>query len=573
MAIKLTEEEVQLFYNNGFFDEDISNAINEAKENGLTDKQIRKNIDNKIKELGGEVKFNPFGATPEELNEEYKKLAQEKLDARNEWENAHPHISRLQEDYLPFYRANRTALERRADYGLNIPKEELTKSLTNEAGQAVIPYINLGRDAALTYFTKGKRGFLPTILTDMGISAVQSSTADALDEISKNGVENALEKARNGLINGGETAGGISLLVNSLPYAKKIPAVKNAADYLDRVGSGLSRGFLESFAMGKNVVDRLKTGPRGTEISKKADYYGDPEYLNNIARRFKDGLSTFKNQEREAFNTAKDALIKNNKNEVDISLILDDTFKNLFDSGLIDENGVTRAGARAVNLQTFLDDINAYRGKKMSVENLQNFKTDILDDIIDYRPEAGKNLNKATSKLQNIAKGARYNINSLLQETLGPTYAQANKKIANILDVLDKTPELKDLTNTNNIDTLANKLKQAGTVRFQTRKELNNLENLMAKNGVKISDNSLVDDILDFQAAKEIKERIRTGQDADKRNIARKAFIQPATEFYIDRIIPAAKEIRKISPTIQSLLKPMTIKNISNMVTAYKEDK
>jgi hypothetical protein len=62
---------------------------------------------------------------------------------------------------------------------------------------------------------------------------------------------------------------------------------------------------------------------------------------------------------------------------------------------------------------------------------------------------------------------------------------------------------------------------------------------------------------LDYNAAKDIKERIRTGLGANFKNIPRRSLIQPMTEFYIDRVIPVLPLLQKTNKNVQKLLPPL----------------
>lgn len=532
MAIYLTEEQIQKFIDNGISEAQIGFTIEDDRANGKTDEEIMKSINSQLKKFEG----------------------QEKVAERQAYEQAHPIISNIQQDFQPGYRRMGKTWENQAKYGNDIPAKENIKAYLQE----LVPAANIATTALTGGITAGTRPLLQQAGRAALQGAIQGGVLGASHDIGDNGLRaQNINEALKGI-----TAG--SLIGGSIPYAgaglgKVGGAIASSpvGQYVGRVAGGAKRGLLESFAMGKEVMDRLANGPRGTEISKQADYYGKPEFLNDIANRFKGGLDTFRAQEKEEFRTARDNLIKNNQDNFDISDIIKKTYDDLTESGLIDSEGLTRTGHHAVNLRTLIDDLADYEGKQLNADALQKLKTEILDDIIDYRPEAGKNLNNATKSLQNVAKNARYNINSLLQETLGPAYKAANQKISKVLNVLDNIPELKTLTNTDNIDTLAGKLKQAGTQRFETQKQLNALEDLMNESGITVSENGLVNDILDYHAAKEIQDRIRTGLDTPFKNVIRKAVIQPATEFHYDRVVPAINKLKEVMPKVTNKVKSL----------------
>ena len=51
MAIELTEDQVQLFLDNGYSVEDLQEAVAEARQNGKSDKEIRQSLNVKIKAI------------------------------------------------------------------------------------------------------------------------------------------------------------------------------------------------------------------------------------------------------------------------------------------------------------------------------------------------------------------------------------------------------------------------------------------------------------------------------------------------------------------------------------------
>lgn len=414
-------------------------------------------------------------------------------------------------------------------------------------------------------------GLLPNKGGFVGQAAIQGGLPFALESLKEG--ENPLS----GFTKGTELGIALQGVVPVAKFTRGLPLVKPVLDTTGRFLGAAKQGLLESYAMGKNVIDRLKTSPRGTNLSRFADKglgsngeygYGSEEFMNDIARRFKEGIDSFRNQEVKAFSDARNNLINNNQDvNVDLTGFVDDVYGKLRQRGFIDAEGnLTPAGKKATGISSLLDDLNYYRGN-FDLNQLQSLKADVLDDVINYKPGVGQTLNNATRGLQGIAKDARKYINDLLKEKLGVEYSAINDRLSGVLNSLDNIPELKDLTNVQNIDTLATKLKKTGTVRIQTQKELENLERLMNENGVTISENGLVNDILDYNAAKEIKNRIRTGQDTDYRNILRRSVVQPLTEFHLDRIVPFSEGIKQnLSPLAQRLLKPFISRSIAPMM-------
>ena len=148
----------------------------------------------------------------------------------------------------------------------------------------------------------------------------------------------------------------------------------------------------------------------------------------------------------------------------------------------------------------------------------------------------------------------RKDVNNALNEKLGSEYGAINKRLSEVLDILDNNPELKDLTNAQSVDMLANKLKRTGTTRLSTGKELKKLEKIMNDNGIKISDYSLIDDILDYNVAKEMNTKIGTGLMGGMANIARRAAAQPVAEGVINvqnMLNPAVNQLQHVGRSIK----------------------
>lgn len=517
-------------------------------ENGLPEGFVLESSLPQYKKMSFKEAWN---ATPEELNENVKALGRQRLKDRRKWEENHPIISEIQKAYQPNYRADLIDMKNQAQYGMKTPWGEMARGEIQKIGQNFVPATNLAV-TAVTAGTGTAKGLLPAIAQGAKQGAIQGGVEGLTAGIADNGLsaQSLAQGVQSGII-GGTTGGALPALKPVQKWIAKTPF----GQFNERVSNGMWQGLLESYGMGKEAIDRLIKSPRGTTLSKNANYYGSEDFVNSVANRFNTGVNKFRNQEIEAFANAKNKLIENNQDtRVDLSGFVDETLEKLKERGLINELGeITPIGNKAVGLQTFLDDLNAYKGS-FDVDDVQRLKTDILDDIIDYRPEAGKKLNNATRGLQGIVKGSRKDINNKLASKLGMDYEVANTRLSNVLNMLDDVPEIKDLTNATNIDTLATKLKKIGTTRQEAQRKLQDLESVMNNNGVSVSDTTIVDDILDYNAAKNIKERIRTGQDAGLRNIPRRALIQPMTEFYIDRIVPILPILQQTPKVLPSVL-------------------
>lgn len=502
-----------------------------------------------------------FSATPEELNENVKALGRQRLQQRQEWEQNHPVISEMQKAFQPNYRADLIDMQNQAEYGMQVPLGQSIKSDFQKAGQNLVPSVNIattvltGKPIAMG---KGLPALGSAMLQGAKQGAIQGGVEGLTGGIADEGLSvNALNRGLQG-VKVGASVGGL------VPPATKFADF--GLDITKRVGKGLVQGGHEAVGISKNAIDRIKVSPRGASLSENNDIIGSEEFITNVAEKFNNGVKQLKNQEINAFAKARDNLIAQNKDvTVDLTPYTQKAFDSLKSMGLINENGVTRIGQKATKLNEFLEDLQAYSNGNYDINDVQDFKTKILDEIIKWEkdPITGQSLSPSTRDLQNVAKGLRRDVNNILNEKLGSEYGAINKKLSEVLDITDSNPELKDLTNAKSLFNLATKLKKVGTTRVSTARELKKLEKIMNDNGIKISDYSIVDDILDHNTAKEISRKVETGLAGGLANIVRRSAAQPIIEKMIgwqDTINPMINTLqgvgRKVRPAGKVLQSP-----------------
>ena len=500
-----------------------------------------------------------FSSTPEELNENVKALGRQRLRQRQEWEQNHPVVSEIQKAFQPNYRVDLIDMQNQAEYGMQVPLGQSIKSDFQKAGQNLVPAINIGTAIATGGLGTAK-GLLPAVGKAALQGAIQGGVEGLTGGLADEGLSvNALNRGLQGLKTGAIVGGSIPVIGT---VAKK--PFEIGSKVVGRIGKGLGTGLLENVGVSKGAFNRMKTSPRGTALSENHEVLGSNEFITDVAEKFKNGVEQLRNQEITNFAKARDNLITQNKDvTVDLTPYTQKAMDSLKSMGLINENGITRAGQRATGLTEFLEDLQAYSNGKFDINELQSLKSNILDDIINYKAPQGQYLGKSTSSLQKIAKEMRKDVNNVLNEKLGAEYGAINKRLSEVLDILDNNPELKDLTNAQSIDTLTNKIKRAGTVRTQTGKELQKLEKIMNENGIKISDYSLLDDILDYTTAKEINTKVGTGLAGGFANTVRRVAAQPIIEGLINsqsRINPIINTLqgvgRKVRPVGKVLQSP-----------------
>ena len=498
-----------------------------------------------------------FSATPEELNENIKALGRQRLQQRQEWEQNHPVISEFQKAFQPNYRADLIDMKNQAEYGMRVPLGQSIKSDFQKAGQNLVPSVNIAT-AIYTGKPIAAGNILPTVLKASGLGAIQGGVEGLTGGLADEGLSvNALKRGLQGIETGAKIGGFVPVGVKGVGVAKDLLSkpFEVGAKFVGRIAKGAGAGTLENFGISKNAFDRMKVSPRGTSLSENYEQLGSPEFITDVAEKFKNGVEQLRNMEITNFAKARDNLLAQNKDLfVDLTPYTQKAMDKIKSLGFINEEGLTRAGQRANKLTEFLDDLDYYSGRNLDINELQSLKSDVLDDIIDYRPQAGQKLNNATRSLQKVAKEMRKDVNNALNEKLGSEYGAINKRLSEVLDILDNNPELKDLTNAQSIDMLANKLKRTGTTRLNTGKELKKLEKIMNENGIKISDYSLIDDILDYNVAKEMNTKIGTGLMGGMANIARRAAAQPVAEGVINAqnmLNPAVNQLQNVGRNIK----------------------
>ena len=498
-----------------------------------------------------------FSATPEELNENAKALGRQRIQQREQWEQNHPVISEIQKAFQPNYRADLIDMQNQAQYGMQVPFGQKIKSDFQKAGQNLVPAINIGT-AVATGGLGAAKGLLPAIGKASLQGAIQGGVEGLTGGLADEGLSvNALKRGLQGT-GAGATIGGLVPVGGKVLGATKdllSKPLEVGSKFVGRIAKGVGTGTLENLGISKNAFDRMKVSPRGTSLSENYEQLGSPEFITDVAEKFKNGVEQLRNMEITNFAKARDNLLAQNKDLfVDLTPYTQKAMNKIKSLGFINEEGLTRAGQRANKLTEFLDDLDYYSGRNLDINELQSLKSDVLDDIIDYRPQAGQKLNNATRSLQKVAKEMRKDVNNALNEKLGSEYGAINKRLSEVLDILDNNPELKDLTNAQSIDMLANKLKRTGTTRLNTGKELKKLEKIMNENGIKISDYSLIDDILDYNVAKEMNTKIGTGLMGGMANIARRAAAQPVAEGVINAqnmLNPAINQLQNVGRNIK----------------------
>jgi hypothetical protein len=415
-------------------------------------------------------------ATPEQRNENVKALAQQKLDARKEWETKNPFVSRLQEEYQPFYLAEKKDLEHRAKYGNYAPLPEKIKKIGNTAFAAVLPYANAARDTALATISRGKAGFLPTVGREAAIGAVQGGTSEALNEMAKNGLSpNTLKKFGQGAGIGG-TVGAVA------------PAVSAVAN----------KAFLNIFPglKEKTVQQLIKPNSQALDLNEETAQNLLMDTTENVRESYQDLL---------------------NKKAADV--------ENAINNLKTQANGVD-----ALTLMSDINDtFNQYGGKKINpARNMTGkLESDLYELIAKGADERGDlapiDLQKAKEQIGKMVKwddatAANY-YNPILEQVYGkyntrlsqlsPELAEANAAYSQLNDFMKNEGVRKILRNGDNIDAASSTLRNYNNTvtKGNTNRNIQDLENLLVSNGYE----PFLNKIDDVNAANELLKTPQTG--------------------------------------------------------------
>lgn len=138
------EELMKLYKSQGEKQSDISSLSDEELMKMYKPKQVEQNP--VVKEENKTVQL--WENDVEKLNQKYKKLAEDKLQKREEWEKAHPVISGIQKDYQPNYRADVEQWKLDAKYGMNKPLKDQLVTYVKKIGLNLVPATNISVDMA-----------------------------------------------------------------------------------------------------------------------------------------------------------------------------------------------------------------------------------------------------------------------------------------------------------------------------------------------------------------------------------------------------------------------------------------
>lgn len=297
---------------------------------------------------------------------------------------------------------------------------------------------------------------------------------------------------------------------------------------------GAPKGLIESAGLTDFSAKRLMAKP---ELINKIDEIGNNEYINQITSNLQKSVGELKTNEINKFNQSLADMMELGKNtNVNIDDIINSVKNKAKDMGIFAykrtkdgfELGTTgKLSDNARNLLTVFENIKSSSTK--SLPQLQKIKSEYLDSVIDWTPSGGRELNPSELKVQGLAKDLRADINSKLNNILGSEYSEINKTSAKIQDLLGK-PEIRQILYNQNPDLAANAIKLVKT-RPATKNSLMAVDDLLRQQGIKSpNQQSIIDDLLDYSAAREATALIRTGSAGGLSNLIRRGAVLPAIE-------------------------------------------
>ena len=181
-------------------------------------------------------------------------------------------------------------------------------------------------------------------------------------------------------------------------------------------------------------------------------------------------------------------------------------------------------GAAAKNLKDIIDTYS--KKADLGLDDLQYLKNE-LDAVIDYRPDIGKSLTQGERNAQKVARNLRKRTNRTLQKTLGSEYKAANKRVETLNSLIGDA-DLKSLIGGDSIDRTAGSLQSMLNYSKGERfNKLGELERYFKSQGLP---SNIIDDLLDFAAAKEIQQRTTTGLGGGLANLIKRGAVQPFIE-------------------------------------------
>ena len=433
--INISPEDAKLFEQNGFTKDKVRATVQHYREQGFSDEDIQTKMNDKISSFK-----IPQPEEEKSLNDQYKQFGQDRLNARIEWEKNHPIVSRLQADYQPNYRADRTAMEEAAKYGFQVPVGEALKNSAVRLGQTLVPYINAGRDAYLATLSGGGN-VLGRIGLGIGTGALQGASSEALDELSNNGLSmDVLSRGLEGGALGGTTGGILSGGIEGLNVARgglknlfENPNVQNAItkglDVLTSVPQKFSQRAIDAELAGNSILSGkfnpdVAYRPIEQKLTKAKGLLPDAaSFGNEYYKLGQKAVQGMENLEEKAAADIAAALEPLNNQEIQNGGLQNavNTIINSFGEGGI----YNSAKARAKNVINFLNENLNKEG--LTLRDLHRIKEDLYD--IGYS-EAGQK-NGVGAK---VARGVANQINNYLRR-VSPSYAKPNDVYSVIKDV------------------------------------------------------------------------------------------------------------------------------------------
>lgn len=412
---------------------------------------------------------NKFTLDVNELDKRYRKAYSEKLNKRQEWEQKHPVISRLQADFQPNYRADVADWQTRAKYGLNVPFMETIKTDLKKTGLNLVPAINTGL-AIATSGTSAPKSFIPAVLKGAGEAALENSVAEGLDEIANNGLSlNAIKRP----LQGGTSGGIVGALSSSA-----VPG---------------SRFFAQKFTGLKPEIYERLISPNSKALSMTQEQAERLAY--DTTERFRNAYENLKNKYSRKVGEEAKKLV-DNETQVPLSELQND-IKNVYDSYSTGRVNSARANTGELENELY-----------QQINNIPGVQDTITPyELVGLRRQIGDQINWDNADIRNkndILSKVYGKFNKRLDE-ISPSLTAANKEYASLANLLDEKSRLRTILNPKvDLETATTKLKNYKVV----NDNIYDLEKKLVAEG----NAPFLSEIDDINAAIELEKSLPTGR-------------------------------------------------------------
>ena len=384
MAIKFTDEQIELLYNNGFTDEDIQYTIDEDRKNGLKDSEIQRNILKTIGQYKG-LDLTPSGLVDKAVNtinaglETPVRMIKDKQNISDAFKSGYENSANIREQL----KSLNPVMSKVADFGTDIVGYNglgLLKAADN-ANKLIRTGVAAGNAAI--------QGGVPTALeyAKRGENAAEGAGVGT-------GVALALQGILPPVIKG--SAAGIQKVTNSDFVKNKLP---KAIEFLTSVPAEFTERAIQKELDGNTIFQ----GKFNNKDLNKA--------YKNVGER---AIAGMRNASSKANADIKAALNSLPEGSINSPRLINEIIKDVegFSNGGRTNPALNQKGN---DIMHFLEELN--NGQNNTVD-FHNIKSDIQNLL---RNQYGKESGEGINALKGMGAKIREALNNI-----SPEYAQAN---------------------------------------------------------------------------------------------------------------------------------------------------